>query len=102
MFNRVLNKINRLLLFIELFFKKNEKFLKFSHLGKIEIATLLLKKGANINQKDKHGVTPLMRAAEHGHEEMAKLLIKHGADVNLVDNYQTPAAGWARSRGSCC
>lgn len=43
-----------------------------------------------------------MRAAEHGHEEMAKLLIKHGADVNIVDNYQTPAAGWARSRGSCC
>lgn len=33
---------------------------------------------------------------------MAKLLIKNGADTNLVDNYQTTAAGWARSRGNCC
>lgn len=34
-----------------------------------------------------------------GHEEVAKLLISHGADVSIVDNYQTTAAGWARSRG---
>lgn len=34
-----------------------------------------------------------------GHEEVAKLLISHDADVSIVDNYQTTAAGWARSRG---
>lgn len=72
----------------------------FSCVGKIKAAKYLLKHGANVDAKDKHGVTPLMRAGEYGHEDMTKLLIQHEASVNLVDNYQTTAAGWARSRGN--
>lgn len=78
-------------------------------------------RGANVDAKDAHGCTALMRSGEQGwsdkiinfppckikkksililgHEEMAKLLISHGANVDIVDNYQTNAAGWARSRG---
>lgn len=65
----------------------------------MKIAELLLKGGSNVNAKDRHGCTPLMRAAEHGLNEMTKLLLKYGANVDLVDNYRTTAIGWARSRG---
>lgn len=33
---------------------------------KIKVVKLLLKNGADINAKDKHGCTPLMRSAEQG------------------------------------
>lgn len=64
----------------------------------MKIAKLLLEKASNVNAKDRHGCTPLMRAAEHGHAEMAKVLIAHGANAGLMDNYGTKAIGWARSR----
>lgn len=65
----------------------------------MQIAKLLLNKKSDVNAKDKYGCTPLMRAAEQGHEEMTKLLLSHNADVSIEDNYLTSAAGWARSRG---
>lgn len=64
----------------------------------MKIARLLLEKHSNVNAKDRHGCTALMRAAEHGHADLAKLLIQHGANVDLMDNYGTKAIGWARSR----
>lgn len=51
-----------------------------------ETTRLLLKYGANVNQPDKAGRTPLMLAAEQGKTAMAELLLRSGASVNAHDN----------------
>jgi len=47
-----------------------------------EIAELLLSKKADVNAKDKMGMTPLHLAAGAGNKEMVEVLLGHGADVN--------------------
>jgi ankyrin repeat protein len=53
--------------------------------GHKEIAELLIVEGANVNEKDKFGFTPLHDAAHEGHRKVAELLIAEGADVNLMN-----------------
>ena len=53
--------------------------------GYTQIVALLLENGADPNQKDVHGWTPLHRAALWGHVEIARLLIENGANVNASD-----------------
>lgn len=50
--------------------------------GNLERVKQLLNDGANVNQTDNEGLTPLYRAIEHNNVKMAKLLLKHQADVN--------------------
>jgi len=52
------------------------------HINCVEI---LLKNGANVNQGDKLGRTPLMDAAENGNKDILEILIKSGADINGQD-----------------
>src|SRR5258706_204168 len=51
----------------------------------LEVAGLLLAKGAVVNTADGGGVTPLIQAAWNGdrNAEMVKLLLDHGAEVNV-------------------
>ena len=59
-------------------------------LGDIEIITILIEAGANVNAQDsKYGCTPLMTTIDNVRSysyEIVKLLIKSGADLNLVDS----------------
>lgn len=41
----------------------------------------LVESGANVNDVDSQGGTPLMHAANSGNEEAIKALVEHGADV---------------------
>lgn len=41
---------------------------------------------ADINARNEHGVTALMRAAYHGRVQMVRMLLEHGADPNLMRN----------------
>ena len=60
-------------------------------LGYKKISELLIANGANVNVKNKAGITPLHSAAKQGHKEISELLIHNGADVNGVDNWgRTP------------
>jgi ankyrin repeat protein len=48
--------------------------------GYVNVVSLLLAAGADSNVKDRHGGTPISRAAEKRHVEVIKLLLKAGAN----------------------
>ncbi len=48
--------------------------------GHAEVASLLLEKGADVNQATNNGDTPLMVAASYGKEEVLKPLLLWGAE----------------------
>jgi len=50
-----------------------------SFYGHKEVVELLLKKGADVNAKDKNGRTALMIASKKGHKEIVELLKFYGA-----------------------
>jgi ankyrin repeat protein len=57
----------------------------------VELTTLLIKNGANVNAKQQAGVTPLHEAAHNGKTVLAKLLIDSGSEVNAItEQGQTP------------
>jgi ankyrin repeat protein len=47
---------------------------------------ILLKHGADINQRSDDGKTPLMWAATRNNCDMMQFLLENGADVHAVDN----------------
>jgi ankyrin repeat protein len=52
-----------------------------------EKVKILLEKGADVNEKDEYGDTPLMIAACNLDTKTVKLLLENGADVNSQDKY---------------
>ena len=60
-------------------------------MGHVEVAELLIARGADLEGTDKHGNTPLHYTAHRGSKETAKLLITKGADLNVKrDDGNTP------------
>ncbi len=57
-----------------------------SYLGHQNIASLLLKHGADINMRSSDGRTPLMWAAFRNNKKMCEYLLDQGADITLEDN----------------
>jgi ankyrin repeat protein len=53
--------------------------------GHIDIARLLIAKGANVNGRNVENVSALMLAAGKGYVEIAKLLLENGAEINAQD-----------------
>ncbi|KAM4624549.1 poly [ADP-ribose] polymerase tankyrase-2 [Polymixia lowei] len=51
-----------------------------------QVCELLLRKGANVNEKTKDLLTPLHLASEKSHNDVIEVLVKHEAKVNAVDN----------------
>jgi ankyrin repeat protein len=78
---------------------------------KIEVARLLLKRGANVNCCGEEGSSPLHEAAGSGQLNFAELLLAHGANINAKDDKgktplataleykQDAMAAWLRERG---
>ena len=54
--------------------------------GCIEIITLLLSQGFDIDSRDRNGVTPLMQTALYGQQGAFQMLLQNGADPSLKDN----------------
>ena len=46
--------------------------------GHTELAALLIDRGANLEEVNDEGYTPLMEAVREGHEEMVTLLLSRG------------------------
>ena len=57
--------------------------------GHVELALLLIERGANLEEVNDEGYTPLMEAAREGHEEMVALLLAHGKWVYGSPSGQT-------------
>jgi ankyrin repeat protein len=55
----------------------------------------LLARGADINARDGHGVTALVRAVYKGQLEMVRALIDHGADMNATSESRFTLLGLA-------
>ena len=68
--------------------------------GRIEIATLLIARGADINVQSKNGWCALGFAAEQGQQEMVNLLVAKGADVDLALSGMATWAEWANQMGN--
>ncbi|XP_043484437.1 ankyrin repeat, PH and SEC7 domain containing protein secG-like [Leptopilina heterotoma] len=64
-----------------------------------KLIKILLEFGAEINGKNKIGVTPLHVSAERGHEEICKMLLIKGADVNAVNEHEETALHFAAQKG---
>ena len=60
--------------------------------GHVEIAKLLLERGADPNIGDIYGWAPLHEAAQWGRTEVARLLLKRGANPNAKDKKRDNAA----------
>jgi ankyrin repeat protein len=57
----------------------------------IEMAKLLISKGANVNAKDKAGNTPVHKFISDSNKPIVELLIQNGADVYATnENGETP------------
>ena len=50
--------------------------------GDVEMVRQLLRTGADVNARDRHGQTALMLAAHRGYREMVETLVEGGADLN--------------------
>jgi len=59
---------------------------KFTQRGVDKLAYLLIEKGADVNQKDEEGMTPLFSAAIHINHKLVEKIIELGADINAQDN----------------
>jgi ankyrin repeat protein len=67
--------------------------------GHVNVARLLIEKGASAKVASRHGITPLHEAARAGHAEMAKLLMRHGASIHAKDCDGETPLDWAKSFG---
>lgn len=55
--------------------------------AKIDIARMLILRGADVNYKDKNGSTPIILCAMSGAVGIASLLLQNACDASLVDSY---------------
>lgn len=68
--------------------------------GYYSIVERLIELGANVNDKNDRGWTPLILASNSGHLNLIPLLVECGADINAVDNNGQCAAMYAVYRNN--
>ena len=67
--------------------------------GQTQIASLLILLGAEVDSRNKDGVTPLCLACEFAHKETAELLLRRGSKVDTPDTAGVTPLHWACQRG---
>ena len=69
--------------------------LRVAESGDVDEFLRLVPRVNDINARNRHGMTALMKAAFFGHEPMVRALLEHGADPNLTRNDQFTALALA-------
>ena len=55
--------------------------------GSVDCVVLLLEQcNANVDTRDRNGLTPLMTAAQNGHVDVCKVLIQHNVGIEISTN----------------
>ena len=62
--------------------------------GNLQAVQALLSGGADVNARDKNGLTALRMASQNGHTEVVKLLLEKGAEVNVKHTTSGVTALW--------
>lgn len=62
------------------------ELLRVAESGDVDELSRLLPRVVDINARNRHGMTALMKAAFFGHEPIVRVLLEHGADPNLRRN----------------
>jgi Raf kinase inhibitor-like YbhB/YbcL family protein len=65
----------------------------------VDVVTLLLDRGANINATDHDGWTALIKATQAGNVDLVALLVKRGADIEIADGTGRKAWTYAALAG---
>ena len=68
-------------------------------LNKPEYIRKLIEQGADVNARNSQNKTPLLIAAEKGHEKCVQLLLEAKADVTLQDDAKLDALAYAKNNG---
>lgn len=63
--------------------------------GDLEIATLLIEGGADVNYPSREGFTPLMGAVVSGDLELVMYLVKRGSELSAIDGLGTSVLEFA-------
>lgn len=66
-----------------------------------EVASMLFEYGADINSRDKNGLTGFVLASQHGNAEIMHILVEHGADSGAHVNASLISSFW-RNVLLCC
>lgn len=69
-----------------------------SHISSKKMTLLLIENGADLELKNKYGITPLMSAARNGNRLTCEALVEAGADWEAVDNGGNRAVDLATSK----
>ena len=76
----------------------NSELIEAAKNGQTEKVQASLDAGADVNGKDRDGMTALMWAASGGHTDIVKALLDAGADPSLKDKGDSTASFWAMGR----
>ena len=71
----------------------------FANQGYVDMVSLLIEFGADINSINSVGMTALMFACKQGHLDIVRVLIQHGATINLIDKCEMSALVFASKSG---
>ncbi|XP_059168441.1 serine/threonine-protein phosphatase 6 regulatory ankyrin repeat subunit B-like [Physella acuta] len=71
--------------------KIRRTFLSTVDQGKLDVVSILLTHGVNVNSRNSKRQTALIKASEHERLDIVKLLLEHKANVNLVDKNKKSA-----------
>lgn len=63
--------------------------------GNISACSVLLQRGANVEAKDKEGLTPLLISAQHGHSDLTRLFCIKGAKIDATDEEGRTPLYWS-------